>query len=199
MGVFHLGIAGDGDVSLGVVIAAADACACTAAGGFLDHGVTGDDHRGVAVETAAANARAASGVRVVRGAAPSRDIAARDGHHAVSAATTAANACTVLLSSGGDGAAGDLEGTGIFDICSADPCAAEAAGGVQTAVLVLILNGQLAADHVPVGVLFLVPLQARVPAAAFQRVAAVQLNGGVAGARDAHGCCVTFWVRDGNI
>ena len=37
------------------------------------------------------------------------------------------------------------------------------------------------------------------PAAAFQRVAAVQLNGGVAGARDAHGCCVTFWVRDGNI
>ena len=68
----------------------------------VDRGVTGDIHRHIANQTAAdARSTLAAGGIVHLGVVG-------DGHRTSATETTAANACTVLLSSGGDGAAGDL-------------------------------------------------------------------------------------------
>lgn len=100
----------------------------------VDRGIAGDIYRHIAKHTAA-NARStlAAGGIVHLGIVS-------DGHRAVAAATAAANACTVQRTSGCDGAAGDLDLTGIFEVSSADACTSVIAGGFQTAVFILILK-----------------------------------------------------------
>ena len=108
------------------------------------------------------------------------DFAAADGHIAA-AFEAAADTCAIFSTGSRDLAASDLYLSGIGGASAADACTILSTGSLQTAVLIVVLNGQFAAG---VG---LVVFQAGMAAAAFQGVAAVQLNGGVAAAGHAHG------------
>ena len=108
------------------------------------------------------------------------DLAAADGHIAV-ASEAAADTCAIFSTGSRDLAASDLYLSVIGGASAADACTILSTGSLQTAVLIVVLNGQFAAG---VG---LVVFQAGMAAAAFQGVAAVQLNGGVAAAGHAHG------------
>ena len=108
------------------------------------------------------------------------DLAAADGHIAA-AFEAAADTCAIFSTGSRDLAASDLYLSVIGGASAADACTILSTGSLQTAVLIVVLNGQFAA-----GVGFVV-FQAGMAAAAFQGVAAVQLNGGVAAAGHAHG------------
>ena len=108
------------------------------------------------------------------------DLAAADGHIAA-AFEAAADTCAIFSTGSRDLAASDLYLSVIGGASAADACTILSTGSLQTAVLIVVLNGQFAAG---VG---LVVFQAGMAAAAFQGVAAVQLNGGVAAAGHAHG------------
>ena len=108
------------------------------------------------------------------------DLAAADGHIAA-AFEAAADTCAIFSTGSRDLAASDLYLSVIGGASAADACTILSTGSLQTAVLIVVLNGQLAAG---VG---LVMFQTGVTAAALQLVVAIQLDIGIAFAGHAHG------------
>ena len=106
------------------------------------------------------------------------DLAAADGHIAA-AFEAAADTCAIFSTGSRDLAASDLY-LRVIDASAADACTILSTGSLQTAVLVVVLNGQFAAG---VG---LVMFQTGVTAAALQLVVAIQLDIGIALAGHAH-------------
>ena len=100
-------------------------------------------------------------------------LAAGDGNIRASTRAAAADACAVFAAGGGYLAAGDGNIRASTFIAAADACTKFAAGGVQTAVVVLVGNGQIA---------FVVLLHTGVSFAAYDCVGSVQLDVYVAAA-----------------
>ena len=156
-------------------------------GDGTDNGATADANIAVAAQSAA-NARTAAIAGGSDSAAGDLYIATADDFAAAaSAARTAADAGGKLAAISGDGAASNGCLT-VLTHAAADTCTAATTGSVQTAsFIVVVLNGQLAAGHIPFAAYGLVVLQTSVITAALQLVAAIQLDIGIALAGHAHG------------
>ena len=183
----QLRIAGNRDVSAAACIkAAANACAALASGGTDLAAGDGD------VIAIAPTSAADTGTVV---AAICGDFAAGDSDVAAVTVSTATDASTIIPAPRRDLAAGDGDVAASAAASSADACAVLTALGVQGAVFILVLNGQIT-----VVVLF----QAGMRVTALKRVASVQLdvhialagggNGGLA--RDAH---VNVYILNGDV
>ena len=126
--------------------------------------------------------RAGAGVvfRAAVAAARGRHLAAGDFDVVARAVHTAADTGSTLAAHGLYRAAGDLDVSGTAFVASTDACAAVAALSGQGAVFsVVVLDGQLAGDGFVLFRPFIILLKARIVAAAFQLVVAVQLDGGI--------------------
>ena len=188
------GAAGDGDAVGGSGITAADACAAILAGGSDLGVIAGNgDVVGTTVITAA-DTGTTEVIRAVSLTAGGVHCAAGDGDVVALAECTAADAGTavhaalsgVAAGSGSDVAAGDGDIAAALIICTADACAARAAGGGQGAVGILCVDGQGAVlgRLAAVGVTL---FQTRMSGTADEGVVSAQLDLGVAGTRHGQG------------
>ena len=76
----------------------------------------------------------------------------------------------------------------VLGISTADTCTAATTGSVQTAVIIFVLNGQLAAGNITLTVRSLVVLQTSAITATLQFVVAIQLDIGIALAGHVYSC-----------
>ena len=187
MSIFDFRIAGDGYVTISAATAA-DTSAKEASGGVFDDSITGYLDGCISIITAANTSRSVTAGRFNRAAAYFNvRVTGITAHVSLTAADTGS-----ISTNSSNRAASDGDLTGFCTTTANTSTKVSTRCGQTASVIVVVLNGQLAAGHISFAVYGLIVLKTGVFVAALQLVVAIQLNGGVTFAGHAHGGLALF-------